>query len=188
VQEVRVTAAASGLTKTHCPYCSLQCGITLDAATAPVALAPQQDFPTNLGGLCAKGWTAAELLDHPQRLTRPLVRDSRRSAGDAGTGRAAGQDRVSDVPEEVFTELRRASAGGKADYAGISYPRIKAEQGVFWPCPSPLHPGTPRLFTEDFPTRDRRAQFHQVEQIGAAELPDDDYPYRRQPLGHRSDP
>src|SRR6202048_1880718 len=67
----------SGPTKTHCPYCSLQCGITLDATTAPVTLAPQEDFPTNLGGLCAKGWTAAELLDHPARLTQPLVRDSR---------------------------------------------------------------------------------------------------------------
>jgi assimilatory nitrate reductase catalytic subunit len=88
-----------------------------------------------------------------------------------------GKKGFSDVPEEVFTELRCASAGGKADYAGISYQRIKAEKGVFWPCPSPLHPGTPRLFTEDFPTRDRRAQFHPVEQIGAAELPDDDYPY-----------
>jgi assimilatory nitrate reductase catalytic subunit len=88
-----------------------------------------------------------------------------------------GRTGFSDVPEEVFTELRRASAGGKADYSGISYPRIKAEQGVFWPCPSPLHPGTPRLFTEDFPTKDRRAQFHAVDYIGAAELPDTDYPY-----------
>jgi len=83
----------------------------------------------------------------------------------------------SDVPEEVFAELRRASAGGKADYSGISYPRIKAEKGVFWPCPSPLHPGTPRLFTEDFPTADRRARFHPVEQVGAAELPDAEFPY-----------
>ncbi|UQX13516.1 molybdopterin oxidoreductase family protein [Candidatus Mycobacterium methanotrophicum] len=88
-----------------------------------------------------------------------------------------GRTGFSDVPEEVFDELRRASAGGKADYAGISYGRIRTEQGVFWPCPSPLHPGTPRLFTEDFPTRGRRAQFHPVEQIGAAELPDADYPY-----------
>jgi assimilatory nitrate reductase catalytic subunit len=88
-----------------------------------------------------------------------------------------GRKGFSDVPEEVFTELRRASAGGKADYSGISYERIAAEQGVFWPCPSPRHPGTPRLFTEDFPTRDRRAQFHPVEQQGAAELPDADYPY-----------
>lgn len=83
----------------------------------------------------------------------------------------------SDVPAEVFDELRRASAGGKADYAGITYERIDAEKGVFWPCPSPRHPGTPRLFTADFPTPDRRAHFHPVEQKGAAELPDADYPY-----------
>lgn len=38
-------------------------------------------------------------------------------------------------PEEVFDELRRASAGGPADYSGITYGRIAAENGVFWPCP-----------------------------------------------------
>jgi assimilatory nitrate reductase catalytic subunit len=88
-----------------------------------------------------------------------------------------GRKGFSDVPEEVFTELRRASAGGKADYSGISYDRIAAEQGVFWPCPAETHPGTPRLFTEDFPTNDRRAHFQPVELMGAAELPDAEYPY-----------
>ncbi|QHC21209.1 molybdopterin oxidoreductase family protein [Streptomyces sp. GS7] len=39
-------------------------------------------------------------------------------------------------PEEVFDELRRASAGGPADYSGITYERIAAEDGVFWPCPA----------------------------------------------------
>jgi assimilatory nitrate reductase catalytic subunit len=38
-------------------------------------------------------------------------------------------------PEEVFEELRRASAGGPADYSGITYRRIEVENGVFWPCP-----------------------------------------------------
>ncbi|MEV6316142.1 molybdopterin oxidoreductase family protein [Streptomyces sp. NPDC051776] len=38
-------------------------------------------------------------------------------------------------PEEVFAELRRASAGGPADYSGITYRRIAEEDGVFWPCP-----------------------------------------------------
>ena len=70
---------ASAPTKTHCPYCSLQCGITLDASQRPIVIAPQGDFPTNRGGLCAKGWTAAELLAHPERLTGPLVRDERGS-------------------------------------------------------------------------------------------------------------
>jgi assimilatory nitrate reductase catalytic subunit len=78
---------------------------------------------------------------------------------------------------EVFDELTRASTGGKADYRGITYQRIAAEAGVFWPCPSPLYPGTPRLFTEDFPTPDRRAHFHPVELPRSAEAPDDEFPY-----------
>ncbi len=45
---------------------------------------------------------------------------------------------------EIFEELRRASAGGIADYAGITYERIEEEYGVFWPCPTEDHPGTPR--------------------------------------------
>ncbi|MGW7263682.1 molybdopterin oxidoreductase family protein [Streptomyces sp. NPDC054842] len=40
-------------------------------------------------------------------------------------------------PEEVFEELRRASAGGAADYSGITYRRLAEENGVFWPCPAP---------------------------------------------------
>ncbi|WP_328747351.1 molybdopterin oxidoreductase family protein [Streptomyces sp. NBC_00285] len=40
-------------------------------------------------------------------------------------------------PEEVFEELRRASAGGPADYSGITYGRLAEENGVFWPCPTP---------------------------------------------------
>ncbi|WP_406321735.1 molybdopterin oxidoreductase family protein [Streptomyces sp. NBC_00519] len=39
-------------------------------------------------------------------------------------------------PEEVFEELRRASAGGPADYSGITYRRLAEENGVFWPCPA----------------------------------------------------
>lgn len=79
-------------------------------------------------------------------------------------------------PEAIFTELRRASAGGPADYAGISYARIAAEDGVFWPCPAEDHPGTPRLFQERFATPDGRARFHPVSHQPPAEEPDDDYP------------
>lgn len=51
-------------------------------------------------------------------------------------------------PREIFDELRRASQGGVADYSGITYEKIEREFGVFWPCPSEDHPGTPRLFEE----------------------------------------
>ncbi|GAA1799196.1 molybdopterin oxidoreductase family protein [Actinomadura chokoriensis] len=79
-------------------------------------------------------------------------------------------------PEEVFGELRRASAGGAADYAGIDYARIEAEGGVFWPCPSPGHPGTPRPYLDRFPTPDGRARFVPVEHRGPAEDVDAAHP------------
>lgn len=79
-------------------------------------------------------------------------------------------------PEEIFAELGRASAGGKADYSGITYDRIRDEKGVFWPCPGVGHPGTPRMFAESFATPDGRARFLVQQFGGAAEQPDDVYP------------
>ncbi|MEU4393294.1 molybdopterin oxidoreductase family protein [Kribbella sp. NPDC023855] len=65
---------------THCPYCALQCATTLHPAGRPGAVEVQpREFPTNRGGLCRKGWTAAEVLTVPDRLTKPLVRNE---AGD----------------------------------------------------------------------------------------------------------
>ncbi|MEU3097574.1 molybdopterin oxidoreductase family protein [Streptomyces sp. NPDC006967] len=85
-------------------------------------------------------------------------------------------------PEEVFEELRRASAGGPADYSGITYRRLAEENGVFWPCPASedpgtgVHPGTPRLFLDRFATGDGRARFVPVAHRAIAEEPDDEYP------------
>ena len=79
-------------------------------------------------------------------------------------------------PVVVFDELRRASAGGVADYAGISYERIVDEEGVFWPCPGEGHPGTPRMFLDRFATPDGRARFVAVEHRPVAEEIDADYP------------
>jgi assimilatory nitrate reductase catalytic subunit len=78
--------------------------------------------------------------------------------------------------KDVFAELRRATAGGLADYAGITYERIDRDGGVFWPCPSEDHPGTPRLFADSFPTPTGRARFHAVEHAGPAEAVDAAYP------------
>ena len=84
--------------------------------------------------------------------------------------------------EAVFDELRRASAGGPADYSGISYDKIDAQSGVFWQCPSvdgmDDHPGTPRLFGDGFPTANGMAKFHAIRHQSPAEPVDDDYPLR----------
>jgi bacterioferritin-associated ferredoxin len=56
-------------------------------------------------------------------------------------------------------------------------PQLDAEDGVFWPCPSPDHPGTPRLFLDRFSTEDGRARFHAIEHRVPAEVPDKFFPY-----------
>jgi assimilatory nitrate reductase catalytic subunit len=78
---------------------------------------------------------------------------------------------------EVFEELRRVSRGGTADYAGITWERIEDQLGVFWPCPSEDHPGTPRLFEGGrFHHPDGKARFHAVEHRPPAEPTDAEYP------------
>ena len=65
--------SATRTVDSHCPYCALQCAMTLTARDGRVTVAGR-DFPTNRGGLCRKGWTAAELLDRGDRITSPLYR------------------------------------------------------------------------------------------------------------------
>src|SRR5690606_14118088 len=49
--------------------------------------------------------------------------------------------------------------------------------GVFWPCPSLEHPGTPRLWEDrKFATPDGKAHFNQVPYREPGEVTDDAYP------------
>jgi assimilatory nitrate reductase catalytic subunit len=73
-----MSAASTGVeTASHCPYCALQCAMTLTRVATPVDVTLTvggRDFPTNRGGLCKKGWTAAELLSSGDRITEPLLK------------------------------------------------------------------------------------------------------------------
>lgn len=90
-------------------------------------------------------------------------------------------------PRAIFDELRIASKGGIADYSGITYEKIERQYGVFWPCPSDDHPGTPRLFEADcwnpiakgsgpFYFPDGKARFNVAPYTPPAEDIDDEYP------------
>ncbi|WP_369258953.1 molybdopterin oxidoreductase family protein [Streptomyces sp. R35] len=72
-------------------------------------------------------------------------------------------------PEEVFDELRRASAGGPADYSGITYGRLAEENGVFWPCPAPDGTGS----TDGTDSTDSTVDFGDCEDASLDVLPDD---------------
>ena len=59
--------------------------------------------------------------------------------------------------------------------------KIRAEDGVFWPCPAVEgghHPGTPRLFADTFAHPDGRARLVPVEYTPPAEEPTEQYPFR----------
>ncbi|MGH3297337.1 MAG: molybdopterin oxidoreductase family protein, partial [Trebonia sp.] len=95
--------ASATHTATHCPFCALQCAMTVIApADGGHPDVNPREFPTNRGGLCQKGWTSAALLAAPDRLTTPLIRDratgSRQEATwDEALGHVAG--RLSDLRE-----------------------------------------------------------------------------------------
>ncbi|MDR4534273.1 molybdopterin oxidoreductase family protein [Glutamicibacter sp. PS] len=79
----------------------------------------------------------------------------------------------SDDPREVFDELRRASAGGLADYSGVSWSAVQSGQPVYWPCPTGGDPGgTPRLFLDRFAHPDGKARLIPVTAHGATEAVD----------------
>jgi assimilatory nitrate reductase catalytic subunit len=81
-------------------------------------------------------------------------------------------------PREIFDELREASRGGVADYYGITtYEKIDQNYGVFWPCPTLDHPGTPRLFEgRRFFHADGKARFVVAENRPSGDPVDEHYP------------
>jgi len=101
---------SSSATPTHCPYCAMQCGMTLVEQHGRWSVAAR-DFPTNHGGLCRKGWTAAELLDAPDRLQTPLIRD-----------RKGGKLRPATWPEaldQIASKLQEVVATFGPDAVGV---------------------------------------------------------------------
>ncbi len=79
-------------------------------------------------------------------------------------------------PRVVFEELRRASAGGPADYSAVTWERLDAGESLHWPCSTERPQGTPRLFLDAFATPDGRARFVAVDHVGPAEADDAAYP------------
>ena len=76
-----------------------------------------------------------------------------------------------DDAEAIWEEMRHLTP----DFWGIDYARIEREGGVHWPCPDFDHPGTPYLFTDEFPRG--RGKFWEVEYGTDSEQPDETYPF-----------
>ena len=60
---------------TTCPYCGTGCALHLQVLDDKlVGVLPAKNHVVSEGGLCIKGWNAHDFVDHPDRLTKPLIR------------------------------------------------------------------------------------------------------------------
>jgi assimilatory nitrate reductase catalytic subunit len=82
----------------------------LEPASAGLWNVTRRDFPTNKGGLCQKGWTSAELLNSPERLLTPMLRDSRSQPFRAATWDEA-LDRIAGAVQDTQRLYGRDGVG-----------------------------------------------------------------------------
>jgi len=70
-------------TKTFCgKMCGASCGIIVTVEEGKITdIKGDPDYPATRGFICAKGRAFPELVYHPDRITRPLIRDGPRGSG-----------------------------------------------------------------------------------------------------------
>ncbi len=72
-QELRIKGAKES--HTICPFCSVGCGILVQTKDGKVVNTEgDPDHPINEGTLCSKGASLSEIINNPQRLTKPKYR------------------------------------------------------------------------------------------------------------------
>ena len=77
------TAYAESRVDSVCPYCGVGCQITYNIAGNKIISVDGREGPGNEGRLCVKGRFGFDYIDHPHRLTKPLIRrdDAPKDAG-----------------------------------------------------------------------------------------------------------
>ncbi|NSX15213.1 formate dehydrogenase subunit alpha [Cupriavidus taiwanensis] len=93
-----------------CPYCGVGCQLTYNVKDNRILFVEGRDGPANHQRLCVKGRYGFDYVQHPQRLTVPVVRrDGVPKHGDF----VMDPDHVMDVFREATWEEALALAGGK---------------------------------------------------------------------------
>lgn len=93
-----------------CPYCGVGCQLTYNVKDNRILFVEGRDGPANHRRLCVKGRYGFDYVQHPQRLTVPLVRrDGVPKQGDF----VMDPDHVMEVFREASWEEALALAGGK---------------------------------------------------------------------------
>ena len=104
---------------TVCPYCGVGCQIRCHVDDGHVISVDGRDGPANQNRLCVKGRFGLDYVNHPQRLTVPLIRrDDAPKAGD-----------VQVDPADPSSHFREASWEEALDFAASGWKRIRDTHG-----------------------------------------------------------
>ena len=102
-----------------CPYCGVGCQLTYNVKDNKILFVEGRDGPANHGRLCVKGRYGFDYAQHPQRLTKPLIR-------------RADVPKRADIemdPERVLDVFREATWEEALDFAGGKLRELRDTQG-----------------------------------------------------------
>jgi len=70
-----IYGSPTGETRTICPYCGVGCSLILETRdNRIIGVRGDPDSPVNRGRTCVKGRFGYEFVNHPDRLTKPLIK------------------------------------------------------------------------------------------------------------------
>jgi len=113
------TVWADKQVKSVCPYCGVGCQITYNVKDDKIASVDGRSGPANENRLCVKGRFGFDYVNHPQRLTKPLIRKP---------GIAKHADLAMD-PSRPLDYFREASWDEALDAAAAGLKRIRDTHG-----------------------------------------------------------
>ncbi|TCL01371.1 formate dehydrogenase major subunit [Shimia isoporae] len=105
--------------KSVCPYCGVGCQISFKVKEDKIKYVEGIDGPANENRLCVKGRFGFDYIDHPHRLTKPLIR--REDAPPKG---------LNVDPGNLMTHFREATWDEALDFAAGGMSRLREEKGT----------------------------------------------------------
>ena len=110
--------------RTTCPYCGVGCQMELWVKDNKIVrVYGCEDGPDNKGALCVKGRFGLDFVNHPDRLTKPLIKKN-------GKFEEAGWDEALDLVAHRFKDLKD-KYGGDA-LAGLSSAKCTNEENYLF--------------------------------------------------------
>jgi formate dehydrogenase alpha subunit len=115
---------ADRIVSTTCPYCGVGCGLELHIQNDLIyRVSAPFDSPVNRGNLCVKGRFGYDYIDHPRRVTQPLMRKTPQQPGSRSQAfeldewrEVSWEEALEYVAERLVEIYRRDGAGALAAY------------------------------------------------------------------------